>query len=240
MLLFAGLVSLLTTVLFGLAPAFQAAKRDVTLALRGESGAMGGPGRRVHLRDLLVVGQLALSLVLLVAGALLVRGLVQGHRMSPGFDPDRIAVLSFNLKLNGYSEEQATAFQRRLVERLRAVPGAGEVALVSRPPLDADVNMEGIRIPGHHLSDGEPTPVDATYVEPDYFAVLGLEARDGRLLTEADGPGAPGVVVVNEAMARRYWPGRSAGRRADLHRGVRRPVLRGGGGGARLQGPRAG
>ncbi|HEX5631991.1 MAG TPA: ABC transporter permease, partial [Gemmatimonadales bacterium] len=207
---FAASVSLLTTVVFGLAPAFQVAKPELVSALRGEAGALGTSARRFHLRDFLVAGQLALSLVLLVAGALLLRGLLQANGIRPGFDPERLAVLAFNLKMNNYSPEQATAFQRQLVERLRAVPGAERVALVSRAPLGSDVNMEGIRIRGHHEPDGEATPIDATYVEPDYFAALGVPVIEGRGLTDADAEGSPGVVVINAAMARRYWPGRSA------------------------------
>jgi putative ABC transport system permease protein len=209
-LLFAASVSLLTTVVFGLAPAFQIAKPELVSALRGEAGALGTSARRFHLRDFLVAGQLALSLVLLVAGALLVRGLLQANGIRPGFDPERLAVLSFNLKMNNYSTEQATAFQRQLVDRLRTVPGAERVALVSRAPLGSDVNMESVRIRGHHEPDGEGTPIDATYVEPDYFAALGVSITEGRGLTDADTEGAPGVVVINAAMARRYWSGRSA------------------------------
>ena len=106
-------------------------------------------GRRgFSLRDALVTAQLALSLVLLVAGSLLLRSLAEARRIPPGFDPDRLAVLSFNLKMNGYSEDQATEFQRRMTERLRGLPGVEQVALVTRPPLGHDINMEGIRIPG--------------------------------------------------------------------------------------------
>jgi predicted permease len=208
-LAFAVLASVATTVLFGLAPALQATRRDLVAALRGTAGATGPARRGLHLRDVLAAGQMALSLVLLVAGALLLRGLQQADRIPPGFDPDRIAALSFNLKVNGYSKEQATAFQRTMVERLRALPGIEEVALVSRAPLGSDINMEGIRVPGHHGPDDPPTTIDATYVEPAYFAALGLTLKEGRGFTEDDRPGSPAVVIVNEAMARRFWPGRS-------------------------------
>jgi putative ABC transport system permease protein len=208
-LLFAMLTALLTTLVFGLAPALRASRPDLVPMLRGEAGATAG-ARGIHLRDLLVTGQLALSLVLLVAGALLLRGLERAHRIRPGFDPERMAVLSFNLKMNGYSEEQATTFQRRMVDRLRAVPGVERVALVSRPPLASDVNMEGIRIRGQHGPNDPPTTIDATYVEPDYFGVLGLPLLEGRSFTDADDERAPKVVIVNQAMARRYWPGKSA------------------------------
>jgi putative ABC transport system permease protein len=100
--------------------------------------------------------------------------------------------------------------QRRMTERLRGVPGVEAVALVSRPPLGSDINMDGVRIPGTHGPDDEPALVDATYVEPGYFAALGLPILEGRNLRDSDDESAPRVVVINQAMARRYWPGRSA------------------------------
>jgi predicted permease len=209
-LLFAGLVSLATTVLFGLAPALQTSRRNLVTALRGEGDVLPARSRRVHLRDLLVVGQLALSVVLLAAGALLLRGLARAGGIDPGFDPRRLAVLGFNLKMNGYSPEQATVFQRRMVDRLRAVPGVERVSLVSRAPLGSDHSMEGVRIPGIHQPDDEPALIDSASVDPDYFAALGLRVIEGRGFTEADDAQARGVVVITQAMARRFWPGRSA------------------------------
>jgi predicted permease len=208
-LLFAVFASLATTLLFGLVPALQASRPDLVPALRGEAAA-DRKRRSFHLRDVLVAGQLALALVLLVAGGLLLRGVAQAGRIPPGFDPDRLAVLSFNLKMNGYTKEQAGEFQTRTVERLRGVPGVEKVAQVTRAPLGSDINMEAIRIPGVHGPDDEPVTIDATWVEPDYFAALGLRVLEGRVFTDADDADAPSVVVVNEAMARKYWPGRSA------------------------------
>ena len=209
-LLFATLASLGTVLAFGLAPALQASRPELVPALRAEAGSALGRNRRGFVpRHLLVTGQLALSLVLLVAGALLLRALAAAGDIPPGFDPDRLAVLAFNLKLNGYTEEQAETFQRRMVERLRGVAGVERVALVSRPPLGHDKNMEGIRLPGQHGPDDEPALVDATYVDPDYFLALDVPILEGRGFNDSDREGTPGVVVVNEAMARRYWPGKS-------------------------------
>src|SRR5262249_26324921 len=145
-----------------------------------------------------------------VASALLLRGLTHAREIDPGFDPDRLAVLSFNLKMNGYSLEQATTFQRRMLERLRTLPGVERASLVSRTPLGPDYTMEGIRIPGIHAPGDEPSLVDSTTVDPDYFAALGLSPREGRTFTDADDERSPKVVIVNQAFARRYWPGKSA------------------------------
>jgi predicted permease len=208
-LLFALAASFATSLLFGLAPAFQASRPDVVPALKDEVAGLEPLRRRVSFRNVLVVGQLGVSLVLLIGGALLLRGLERAHRIDPGFDPERLVDLSFDLKMNGYSREQATAFQRRLVTRLQARPGVEAVTLVSRPPLGSDVNMEGVKIVGHHEADDDPTPIDATHVEPGYFHTVGLTLLEGRDFTDADDEDAPKVVIVNEAMARRYWPGES-------------------------------
>ena len=207
-LVFALGVSLASVLLFGLVPALQASRPDLVPALRGEPSA-DRRRRSFHLRDVLVTGQLALAFVLLVAGALLLRGVAQAGRIPSGFDPDRLAVLSFNLKMNGYTQEQALAFQERAVAGLRAVPGVERVAQVTRAPLGSDINMEAVHIAGQHGPDDEPVTIDATWVEPDYFAALGLHVLEGRTFTDADDDDAPRVVVVNEAMARKYWPGRS-------------------------------
>jgi predicted permease len=208
-LVFALAASLATSLLFGLAPAFRASRPDLVPALKD---AVTGPEplrRRVSFRNVLVVGQLAVSLVLLIAGVLLLRGLGRASQIDPGFDPDRLVSLSFNLKMNGYSPEQATAFQRRLVPHLEAQPGIDSVTLVSRPPLGSDLNLESVKIVGHHQPDDEDTAIDATLVEPGYFGTVGLTLLEGRDFTAADDEDAPRVAIVNEAMARRYWPGRS-------------------------------
>lgn len=210
-LLFALLTSLGTLFAFGLAPALQASRPELVPALRAETGStLNGKRRGFAPRQLLVTGQLALSLVLLVAGALLLRALAVAGTLSPGFEPDRIAILSFNLKLSGYSQEQAESFQRRLADRLHGMAGVAHAVLVSRAPLESDRNMEAIRLPGQHGPDDEPALVDATYVEPDYFAALDVPILEGRAFSDADREGAPGVVIVNEAMARRFWAGKSA------------------------------
>jgi predicted permease len=206
---FALAASLGTSLLFGLAPALRASRPDLVPALKDAATGPETLRRRFGFRNVLVVGQLAVSLVLLIAGALLVRGLARASEIDPGFDPDRLVSLSFNLKMNGYSPEQSTAFQRRLVSHLEAQPGIEAVTLVSRPPLGSDINLEGVQILGHHQPDDEDTAIDATQVGPGYFRTVGLTLLEGRDFTAADDEDAPKVVIVNEAMAKRYWPGRS-------------------------------
>ena len=208
-LLFALAASLTTSVLFGLVPAFQASRPDLVPALKDEGAGPEPSRRKLSFRNVLVVGQLAVSLVLLIAGALLLRGLAHASRIDPGFDPARLAHLSFNLKMNGYSQEQASEFQQRLAGHLETLPGVEGVALVTRAPLGSDINMEGVKIRGHHQPDDDGTTIDSTSVDPGYFRTAGLTLLEGRDFTPADDEDAPGVVIVNEAMATRYWAGQS-------------------------------
>jgi macrolide transport system ATP-binding/permease protein len=209
-LAFAALVSLATTALFGILPAWTASRPSLVPSLKASATGEGPLRRRVTLSDGLVVGQLALSLVLLVAGALLTRGLLAARGTDLGFDPTPLSSLQFNLQMNGYDEERALAFRKRVVAELAALPGVTAVALASRPPLAPDINMEGIRIQGRHQAHEEPTPIDAVSVGPDYFRTIGVPILEGRSFTDDDVSGSKKVVIVNQAFAKRYWPGRSA------------------------------
>jgi predicted permease len=209
-LAFAAAVSLATTALFGLVPAWSASKPDLLPALKADATGQGPRRRRVTLRDALVVGQLALSLVLLVAGALLARGLLAARGTELGYDPGPVSSLSFNLQMNGYDLERAMAFRKRVLEELRATPGVIAAALASRLPLAPDINMEGVRVPGHHQAEDDSTPIDSVEIGPDYFRAVAIPILEGRAFTEDDIERSRRVIIVNETMARRYWPGRSA------------------------------
>ena len=210
-LLFAVGVSAATAVLFGLAPAWSASKPELVAGLT-HTVASGGWGRehRVTIRDALVVSQLALSLVLLVAGALLARGLIAARGTDIGFDPTPITSLSFNLQMNGYDVDRAMTFRERAVRELRSLPGVTAVSTSSRLPLAPDINMDGIKVQGHHGPKDEATPIDTVYIGANYFTVIGVPVVAGRAFTEDDLVQQRRVAIVNETMARRYWPGGSA------------------------------
>ncbi len=204
-------LSIATAIFFGLAPAWRASRPDLVPALKGDSAATeGGPRRGSFLSKALVSGQLAVSLVLLVAGALLTRALFEAQNADLGFDPSGIASLSFDLGMNNYSVEEVEAFQPQMVERLEGLAGVEAVSLAVRMPLAPDISMEGVRIPGHHRPDDDPTTIDSTYVDRSYFRVVGVPIVEGRGFDANDRKGSPGVVIVNQAMAERYWPNESA------------------------------
>ncbi len=200
--------SIATALLFGIAPAWSASKLELVPALK--ASMEGESRRRVTLSNILVVGQLSLSLVLLVAGALLARGLVSANATDLGYDPRPVSLLSFNLQMNGYDAGRATAFRERALRALRALPGVTAVSTASRLPLSPDINMDGILVQGHHAPGDDGTLVDAAAIGADYFSVVGVPLVAGRAFTEDDIRQKRKVAIVNETLARQYWPDGSA------------------------------
>ncbi|MGH9333197.1 MAG: FtsX-like permease family protein, partial [Vicinamibacteria bacterium] len=224
---YAIVLSIATALFFGLAPAWRASRPDLVPALKGIAGGSTrqGPGRGSFLSRALVVGQLAVSLVLLVAGALLTRALFEAQRADLGFDPSSIASLSFDLGMNNFSVEEVEAFQPRLIERLSALPEVESISLAARTPLAPDINMDGIHIPGHHRPDDEATTIDATYVDANYFRVVGVPLVEGRAFDANDREGSPRVAIVNQAMAKLYWPDESAVGKVFYNEGFDGPAI---------------
>jgi predicted permease len=111
--------------------------------------------------------------------------------------------------MNGYDQPRATAFRRRVLEELRALPGVEAVGLASRLPLASDINMEGVLVPGRHQAGDEPTQIDAVHVDGAYFRAVGVPIVEGRAFSDDDVEGERRVAIVNETLARKYWPGRS-------------------------------
>ena len=209
-LLFALAATMITTLVFGLAPAWSASRPELVPALK--ASMEGDSRRRFSAQDLLVVGQLALSTILLVAGALLVRGLGAAQSSDLGYDPSPLASLRFNLAMNGYTDdERVPAFEERALERLRGLPGVAAVTTASRLPLSPEINMSGIRVQGFHTPEEQESPIDVTSVGPDYFATVGVPILQGRALTREDR--GRQVAVVNETLARQYWPNGAVGQR---------------------------
>jgi predicted permease len=197
-LVFALAVSLLTGLVFGLAPALQAARRDITSRLRDDAPA--GGTRRRFLSRTLVVGQLALSLALLVAAALFARALANGRSIDPGFDLDGVTTASFETESLGYTEARSRAFYSALRERLEAIPGVATVSYTGRLPLTGGSSGEDIEVADRIIA------IHNARIDRDYFAALHLPVLQGRTFTSTDDERAPAVAVVNETLARRGWP----------------------------------
>jgi predicted permease len=205
---FALAVSLVTGVAFGLGPALDASRIDLTARIG--SGSPGGAARRSRARNALVVGQMALSLLLLVAAGLFIRALQRGRSVDPGFDAANVAVASFDLQSAGYDEPRGRIFYRALAERLRAEPGVAVVAYTRFLPLSMSVMASGFRIEGAAgSSPGSEVPVPVAAVDPGYFGAVRMPLLEGRGFQSTDDERAAGVAVVNETFARRYAGGKS-------------------------------
>ena len=204
-LAFTLLVAVVTGVIFGLIPALRASRPDLVPALKDATSS--GTRRRFELRDLLVVVQVAVSLVLVIGGALMVRSLAAGSRVPLGYDADRTAYLALALEMVGYDPQRGGQFLEEGARRLQALPQVGAVALTSRLPLSLNNNGFSVFVPGRETADGRPFNIDGSYVDERYFDALGLTILAGRGIRSADRDSARRVVVISNAMAQRFWPG---------------------------------
>jgi predicted permease len=201
-LAFAVGVSLLTGLIFGLAPALQAARRDITSRLRDDSA--GGGQRRTLMSRTLIVGQLALSLVLLVAAGLFIRALNHGEQIDPGFEIAAVTTASLEPEAWGYNDAKARAFYRTLIDRVATLPGVVAVSSTGRLPLMMGSSPDDIAV------EGADVPVHTASVDADYFTVLQLPLMQGRAFRRSDSAQGEKVAVVNETLARKLWPDGSA------------------------------
>ncbi len=217
-LAFTFVLSLMTGAIFGLMPALQASRAGVVDALK-DMRAAGRSGRGARLRHALVVGQMALSLVALVAAALFLRGIQRAYSIDPGFDADRVAVLSVNPQQAAYDKPRTEQFYRDVRERLAEVDGVESVTWAVNAPLWAK-DYRRVSLEGQAQQDGTTAVLTLTNtVDLDYFKTLGVPLRRGRDFTAADRVDARPVAIINDTMAEKYWPGQDPiGRRVRLDR----------------------
>jgi len=207
-LLFTLLVSMLSTVFFGLGPALRITRPDLVSALKAADADSGK--RRLWGRNTIVASQVALSLVLLVISAVLVEGFRHELSQGAGFRPDRLFLASFDTQLARYPENQTRQFYERLLERTRSAPGVRSAALTSSLPLWCWDTI-GVIPEGYRLPPGEQAPTAFNhYVSDGYFSTMGVRVLQGRGLLESDRENSPLVAVVNDHLANRYWPKGSA------------------------------
>lgn len=204
---FAVAVSAVAALLCGLAPALQARRTSLLASLK--SDALGGRPARLRLRSLFVVGQVTMSLVLVIAAGLFMRALDRAASLPTGFDQTNVDVVSLDLALGRLTPETGRAFARDLVERTGALPGVVDATVAVDLPLDGGrMGFGSARIPGSPgpLPDGG-LAADWNVVEPGFFRTLGVRLSRGRDFDARDDLSAPKVAIVNEAFARAAWPG---------------------------------
>ena len=215
------LVSLFTGVLFGLAPALQAARfnQSETLKEGGRDSATGASGKR--LRGLLVTAEVAVSLVLLIAAGLLVNSFLRLRNVDPGFKTDNLLTMKIVLPQPKYEEmARRTAFYTELVQRVQSVAGVRSAAVTTNLPLYRQGNSISIRVEGRpDPALGQELIVVTRMVSPGYFDTMSIPLLAGRALTDQDTDTTPNIAVISETMARRFWPGEDPiGKRISIGR----------------------
>jgi putative ABC transport system permease protein len=209
-LLFAVVISVATGILTGLFPALQLARTDLNATLRDEGRGIAGSRSRGRLRSLLVVGQVALSLLLLICAGLLVRSFDRLLHVDPGFDAHNVLTMGISLPTEKYARpDQQTAFFDEVLRRISALPGVKSAAISAALPLSF-TRFTPV------LPEGQPAVplaqrpfIDIEAISPRWFETMRVPLLSGRLFTAADDGQAPKVVIVNQTCARRFWPGQN-------------------------------
>jgi putative ABC transport system permease protein len=207
---FTALLSILTGIVFGLAPAFASSSTDSNSALKKANGSINAGVGGVRLRSGLVAAEIALSLLLLVGAGLLIKSLWLLGRVNPGFNPKSVLGVRMSLPESKYPNGlgRAAVF-KRVIERLAVIPGVESVAGVNDLPFSgsrtsSSFDIEGVP-PG---SPDEARQADRRDISPGYFRAMRIPLLKGRWFTDGDTAGAPPVAIINDDLARRYWPGR--------------------------------
>ena len=209
----------ITALVFGIAPALHATRHAAATALKEEAGSVAGGGRQARVRRALVVGQVAMSMLLLAGAGIFARSLYNLRSVDPGFQVDRLLTFSVDPTLNGYEPQRTLRLYEDLQRELSAVPGVRSVSMSEVGVLTGNQWGMTVRIDGYQSKEGEDMNPSVDGVGPRYFSTMGIPLISGREFREKDVQGAPRVAIINETMARRYWGDNSPiGRRMGFGR----------------------
>jgi putative ABC transport system permease protein len=210
--------SLLTGIVFGLAPSFQAARTNLNDVLK-EAGRGGDASRRLKLRNLLVVSEFALSLVLLIGAGLMVKSLLRVQEVKPGFDPANLLTMRIALSSTKYETfTKSHAFFQQLLDQLEARPEIESVGAINLLPFGGGGGDRSFSLQDQPTPSGHARPDEQVrFVTPGYFRAMSIPLLSGRDFTRRDLPDTPQVAIVNNAFARKYWPdGNAIGKRISF------------------------
>ncbi len=214
-LAFTFVISILTGIVFGVAPAIQASKVDLNTSLkvggRSSQGDGGLNATQHRLRGLLVISEVALSLMLLVAAGLLLRSFVRLQAVSPGFNPDHVISMVVQVSGPAYRPEPARVrFFQTARERIAGLPGVKAAGAVTTLPFAPGIGWGGINVEGFTPPPGQELQVDIRVATVNYFPAMEIPLRQGRFFEDRDKPDGPPVVLIDEKFAQRFWPNVSA------------------------------
>jgi predicted permease len=206
-LAFTLLLALVTALAFGIVPALHATRSAVTSALKEEGGSIAGGGRQARLRRALVVGQVALSMLLLAGAGLFARSLYNLRTLDPGFEVENLLTFSIDPSLSGYTEDRTLSLYERMEQELAGVPGVRAVSGSVMGALTGNGWSMTVRVDGYAQKEGEDMNPGVDAVGPRYFETMGIPLVSGREFTEKDTRAAPRVAIINETMAKYFFNG---------------------------------
>lgn len=215
-------LAVVSALLFGLLPAWQATRRDLTSTMKPVLGGhLASGSKSLMFRHGLLVAEVALALVMLVASGLMMKSLLRLGQTDLGFRPDHVLTFELALPSESYPRERSVPFIEQLLARLQERPDVDAVAFGHCAPVNGRCNGTRASFPDRPTAPNvSGPPVGVTWVSPGYFQALGIDVVQGRTFTDLDREGQPKVVVINEAAARRFWPGENPiGRRIALRQG---------------------
>jgi len=201
-------IAVVTAMLFGILPALRASGMDPMRILKDESGSVAGGTHKARLSAGLAVAQIALSLLLLISAGLFIRSFRAAHRFNPGFDHHNVLLESYDLFGGGYKEADGVAFDRQVVEKVKALPGVRNASLADWVPLGFGSSSDDFIPEGYVAGPHEAIQAGIAHVSPGYFATMGIPILRGRDFAPQDSADSQTVVIINEALAQRYWPHR--------------------------------
>ncbi|MCU1267463.1 MAG: hypothetical protein JWM21_3781 [Acidobacteria bacterium] len=207
-LVFTLLLSLLTSFIFGLVPALQASKSDLNETLKEGGRGNSGGAKQNRLRSLLVITEVALALLLVIASGLMIKSFMRLQNVNPGFNPENLITLEIQLPQIKYGEkDRQTAFQKQLVQRISEIPGVQFAGTVNNLPFSGNETNYSITIEGRPVLEANDRPrAFFRNVSPNYFPAMGIPLKLGRIFIDNDNAAGPGVAIINETSARRFWP----------------------------------
>jgi predicted permease len=203
-------ISLVTAIVFGLAPALRATSLELSASLKEHSAGQGSVMRGGTLRRLLVAGQVGLSLLLLIGASLFLRSLINIRGLDPGFNPDQLLLVNFDPSGTGYRGDRLSAYYRQVLERITSLPGVRSASLSSLKPLSGDDSERFFNASDYTPRSTDDQVVKVNSISPRYFETMGIPVVEGRQFSNSDSSGSAKVAILNQAAARQYFGNRSA------------------------------
>jgi predicted permease len=203
-------VSLLTSLLFGVFPALRSTRTDLATDLKERSGNTAPSGGKWPPRSILVMAQIAFSLVTLIGAGLFLRSMQNANAVDPGFDAAHLAIIGFNVGNQGYTQARGREYLKRAMERAAAVPGVDAVAFSKDEPLTVSTSRTTFIVGQDDIRNGQGRQVLVSVTSPGYLETVRIPLLRGRDFRPEDGQTSPKVAIVNEVIASHYWPGQDA------------------------------